>query len=113
MLLRVILFSFLLLLVSPVAHAEKRVALVIGNSAYRYAGELVNPRNDAIDVAAALERHGFAVVLGLDLTKPGWSKNFVISRIPYAAPRWVCFSTLGMACRCLGRTTSYPPMPNC
>jgi Flp pilus assembly protein TadD len=68
-LLRVVLFSFLLLLVSPVAHAEKRVALVIGNSAYRPQGELVNPRNDATDVAAALKMHGFQVIEGLDLEK--------------------------------------------
>jgi tetratricopeptide (TPR) repeat protein len=68
-LLRVVLFSFLLLLVSPVAHAEKRVALVIGNSAYRPQGELTNPRNDATDVAAALKMHGFQVIEGFDLDK--------------------------------------------
>jgi uncharacterized caspase-like protein/Tfp pilus assembly protein PilF len=68
-LLRVVLFSFLLLLVSPVAHADKRVALVIGNSAYRPQGELTNPRNDATDVAAALKGHGFQVIEGLDLDK--------------------------------------------
>ena len=28
------------------ALAQKRVALVIGNSAYKYAGELPNPKND-------------------------------------------------------------------
>ena len=69
MLLRVVLFSFLLLSVSPVAHADKRVALVIGNSSYRYAGELVNPKNDATDIIAALERHGFDVIPGIDLNK--------------------------------------------
>jgi len=68
-LLRVVLFSFLLLLVSPVAHADKRVALVIGNSAYRPQGELTNPRNDATDVAAALKMHGFQVIEGFDLDK--------------------------------------------
>ena len=68
-LLRVVLFSFLLLLVSPAAHAEKRVALVIGNSAYRPIGELTNPRNDATDVAAALKGHGFQVIEGFDLDK--------------------------------------------
>jgi tetratricopeptide (TPR) repeat protein len=68
-LLRVVIFFFVLLLMSPVAHAEKRVALVIGNSAYRPQGELTNPRNDANDVAAALKRHGFQVIEGLDLDK--------------------------------------------
>jgi hypothetical protein len=47
-------------LVDP-AHAEKRVALVIGNAAYRGAPLLTNPTNDAVDVAASLERLGFSV----------------------------------------------------
>jgi hypothetical protein len=32
------------------AHAEKRVALVIGNAAYKNAATLQNPRNNATDV---------------------------------------------------------------
>src|SRR5262245_12505972 len=36
----------LLLCVGSAAHAGKRVALVIGNSAYQHAGELANTRND-------------------------------------------------------------------
>jgi hypothetical protein len=47
---------FLLALLSSAAQAEKRVALVIGNSAYKHAGELANPRNDATDMAAALKK---------------------------------------------------------
>jgi len=41
----------------------KRVALVVGNSAYRNVPELPNPANDAGDVAAALNRLGFSVTL--------------------------------------------------
>ena len=41
----------------------KRVALVIGNGAYRNVPVLLNPPNDAGDVAAALKRLGFAVTL--------------------------------------------------
>jgi hypothetical protein len=41
----------------------KRVALVIGNSAYRNVPALPNPANDAGDVAAALTRLGFTVAL--------------------------------------------------
>ena len=41
----------------------KRVALVIGNSAYKNVPILPNPANDAGDVAAALKRLGFAVNL--------------------------------------------------
>ena len=37
------------------AQAEKRVALVVGNSAYQHARRLTNPANDAADVAAALK----------------------------------------------------------
>ena len=40
-------------------HAEKRVALVIGNSAYQSAPPLPNTKNDAADMAAALKAVGF------------------------------------------------------
>src|SRR5215470_1040311 len=60
-----------LLLVSPAA-AEKRVALVVGNSAYVSSPALANPVNDAGDVAAALKAVGFEVVLGTDLAKPAF-----------------------------------------
>ena len=36
--------------------AERRVALVIGNSAYKHAGELANPKNDAADIVTALKK---------------------------------------------------------
>ena len=51
------------------ARAEKRLALVIGNSAYQHTAELKNPRNDAADIAAALKGLKFEVVEGLDLDK--------------------------------------------
>ena len=46
------------------AHAQKRVALVIGNSAYKDVSELANPRNDAADMAVALKEKGFVVSRG-------------------------------------------------
>jgi len=49
------------------AHADRRVALVIGNGKYAQAAPLANPANDARAVAAALERLGFEVVSGYDL----------------------------------------------
>lgn len=67
--LRVSLVLVALLLSSSFAQAEKRIALVIGNSAYKYAGELANPRNDASDMAAALTSLGFEVIDGLDLDR--------------------------------------------
>src|SRR2546421_8602481 len=60
-----------LLLVFPAA-AEKRVALVVGNSAYVHANPLPNPVNDASDMAKALTEVGFEVILGLDLKKPAF-----------------------------------------
>ena len=60
-----------LLLVLPAA-AEKRVALVVGNSAYVHANPLPNPVNDAGDMAKALTEVGFEVILGLDLAKPAF-----------------------------------------
>jgi uncharacterized caspase-like protein len=52
-------------------HAEKRVALVIGNGAYRNSSQLPNPANDARDVAAALNRSNFETIVGLDLDRAG------------------------------------------
>jgi phosphate transport system substrate-binding protein len=59
----------LCLCIGSAAHAAKRVALVIGNSAYQHAGELANTRNDASDMAAVLRTQGFQVIDGLDLDK--------------------------------------------
>lgn len=54
----------------PTANAaDKRVALVIGNSGYKHSVELKNPINDARDMAAALEKVGFTVILGTNLDK--------------------------------------------
>jgi tetratricopeptide (TPR) repeat protein len=43
--------------------ARGRVALVIGNSAYKHTSKLANPKNDARSMAAAFRRLGFASVL--------------------------------------------------
>ncbi|MFM9848910.1 MAG: caspase domain-containing protein [Hyphomicrobiaceae bacterium] len=51
------------------AHAQKRVALVIGNSAYENTAKLANPANDASDVADVLKAHAFQVLEGYDLSK--------------------------------------------
>ncbi|WP_305984241.1 caspase family protein [Roseibium sp. MMSF_3544] len=47
----------------------KRVALIIGNSAYEHAPFLPNPKNDATDLMESLKRLGFTVILGLDQSK--------------------------------------------
>jgi uncharacterized caspase-like protein len=51
-----------LLLVCQPAWAMKRVALVVGNSNYKNAGQLPNPANDAAALAATLKGAGFDVV---------------------------------------------------
>lgn len=53
----------------PVATAAERVALVIGNSAYKHTPRLENPANDARDVARSLETLGFEVIQLHDLDK--------------------------------------------
>jgi len=50
------------LAVAPAEATEQRVALVIGNSAYKDS-PLKNPVNDATDIAAVLKELGFKVVL--------------------------------------------------
>jgi len=60
------------LLLPTSATAERRVALVLGNSAYVAATPLANPANDASDVGEALKAAGFEVILGLDLDKRGF-----------------------------------------
>lgn len=49
------------------AEREERVALVIGNTAYTALPPLVNPGNDAVDMAKALEGLDFKVIAKTDL----------------------------------------------
>jgi hypothetical protein len=60
-LLRLFFAAALLLMCQP-AWATKRVALVIGNSTYKNAAQLLNPTNDAAIVAARLKSAGFDFV---------------------------------------------------
>ena len=62
--------------VAPVAPqvaqpAGRRVALVIGNSAYQNTTALANPANDATIMAQALRDVGFEVIDGVDLDRRG------------------------------------------
>ena len=50
-------------------HAEKRVALVVGNGAYQHADKLANPVTDARRLKEKLAKLGFDVVYGEDLDK--------------------------------------------
>jgi Caspase domain len=63
---------------STAAFADRRVALVVGNSQYRTANEaLANPRNDAQDVATELTSLGFEVITERDATKQAFDAALV------------------------------------
>ncbi len=59
----------MLFLVGAAEAQARRIALVIGNAAYKETATLANPRHDATDVAAALKRLQFDVLEGIDLDK--------------------------------------------
>ena len=67
---------FISAFVTP-AFADNRVALVIGNSAYVRVPHLPNPVHDAEDVAAALKRSGFEIIVATDLDKAGMDEAMI------------------------------------
>ena len=73
--LRLAVILLLCLLLPSPALAEKRVALVVGNSAYQHTAKLANPKNDATDMVAALKKLGFQVLDGFDLDKPSFDRK--------------------------------------
>ncbi|WP_027143747.1 caspase family protein [Mesorhizobium sp. WSM3626] len=58
------------------ACADRRVALVIGNSEYREIPALKNPDKDAEDVSSTFRLAGFDVFVAKDLTKIEFEKQF-------------------------------------
>ena len=52
----------------------RRVALVVGNAAYRHTVPLDNPKNDAQDIGKALKRLGFEVEVETDLSRSDFEK---------------------------------------
>lgn len=60
----------------PAVCIAERYALVIGNSGYTHSAQLGNPANDARAVSDALEKLGFSVSRGFDLTKPDMDELF-------------------------------------
>ena len=64
------LFTILFISLHVLAQvSEKRLALVIGNAAYQYSGELTNPVNDANLMATTLQDLGFTVIKRTDATR--------------------------------------------
>ncbi|MCA6110646.1 caspase family protein [Bradyrhizobium cenepequi] len=56
-------------LTATAAHADRRVAFVVGNGAYKNVTPLPNPTIDAKSMAGALRNVGFEVVEGTNLTR--------------------------------------------
>jgi uncharacterized caspase-like protein len=63
------LVALALLLSLTAANAERRIALVLGNSQYQHAPPLANPVRDAEAMAERLKNLDFEVMSGFDLTK--------------------------------------------
>ncbi|MDG4890589.1 MAG: hypothetical protein EOQ64_21255 [Mesorhizobium sp.] len=75
-----LLLVLLFTVFSAEALADRRIALVIGNSAYQKVRRLPNSTNDASDMALKLKGLGFEVVSGSDLefaTMRGAVRNFI------------------------------------
>jgi formylglycine-generating enzyme required for sulfatase activity len=62
------------------ASQAPRLALVIGNSSYTDMQRLANPRNDAEDIAAALQELGFSVVLLVDANRKAMNQAIIAFR---------------------------------
>src|ERR1035438_2897993 len=67
--LSLILSLICMLFTAVSAHAEKRVAFVVGNGAYKNVAQLPNPPVDAKAMASVLRNVGFDVVEGTNLTR--------------------------------------------
>ena len=68
--------------------ADTRVALVIGNGAYRNVPRLTNPVNDASDVATALKSVGFETIVATDLDRAGMDEAAIrFSRVVNGSAR--------------------------
>jgi hypothetical protein len=62
---------------SSVARADKRVAFVVGNGAYRNVPTLPNPPMDAAAMAAMLRKVGFDVVEGVNLARDEMTRKLL------------------------------------
>jgi len=65
----IILSLILMLFSADAALADKRVAFVVGNGAYKNVAQLPNPPIDAKAIAATLRNVGFEVIEGTNLTR--------------------------------------------
>jgi uncharacterized caspase-like protein len=59
------------------AHAEKRVALVIGNNDYKYVPKLQEAVNDARTMGDTLKQLGFSVMVAENQTRQAFSETLL------------------------------------
>ena len=96
--------------ISAPAFADKRIALVIGNSAYQNVARLDNPKNDAKLMAETLRGLGFTLIgngAQIDLDKAAFDD--VLQKFGnqlVGAPMSRCSITPVTASRCAAPTTS-------
>ncbi len=62
-------------LLATAAHAERKVALVVGNAIYANTQALKNPTNDAKDIAAELKKLGFDVLVAIDVDQANFARQ--------------------------------------
>jgi Caspase domain len=69
--LRIALLALLIGVLAPTmaAHAQARLALVVGNNAYESVPKLERATNDSREVARALQAMGFEVMLATDVNR--------------------------------------------
>ena len=67
-------FAVLALAIGEARAAGQRVALVIGNGAYTAINRLANPANDANDMAQALRKVGFEVIVRINADKGNFER---------------------------------------
>jgi hypothetical protein len=72
--LRIALLALLIGVIAPTmtpvaAHAQARLALVVGNNAYESVPKLERATNDSREVARALQAMGFEVMLATDVNR--------------------------------------------
>jgi hypothetical protein len=66
-----------MLFAADAARADKRVAFVVGNGAYKNVAQLPNPPIDAKSMAAVLRNVGFDVVEGTNLTRDAMTERLL------------------------------------
>src|SRR4051794_12624894 len=69
--------AMLAMILAPAAHAEKRVALVVGNNDYRYVPKLQKAVNDARTMGDTLKQLGFSVMVAENLNRQQFSQTLL------------------------------------